>query len=126
MPEKIRFTLSADQSDGTTETDTSNPDLLAGTTVSGAVAYPWLDATVETTQVKAALDYRWSEKLGTTLTYLYSEQDIEDFATDNMVPYFGSAPTDRQGNTMSHYVFMDANPYDFDANVFMLTLSYEF
>ena len=126
LPDKLTFSVSADVSDGATETNTSNPDFLAGTTVTGATAFPWPDATVETTEIKAALDYRWSEKVGTTLTYLYLEQDIDDFATDNVVPYFGSTPLDAQGNTLSHYVFMDANPYSYDANVFMLTIDYSF
>ncbi len=126
LPDKLTFSVSADVSDGTTETNTSNPNFLAGTTVTGATAFAWPDAEVETTEVKAALDYRWSEKLGTTLTYLYAKQDIEDFATDGVVPYFGSAPLDAQGNTLSHFVFMDANPYSYDANVFMLTIDYSF
>lgn len=126
VPDKLTFSVSADVSDGTTETDTSNPAYLAGTTVTGATAFPWPDTTVETTEIKASLDYRWSEKLGTALTYLYTEQDIADFATDDVVPYFGSSPKDAQGNTLSHYVFMDANPYDYDTNVFMLTLTYRF
>jgi hypothetical protein len=126
LPEKLSFTVAADVSDGTTETDTSNPDFLAGTTVTGATAFPWPDATVETTEIKAALDYRWNDKLSTALTYIYAEQDIEDFATDGVVPYFGSGPLDAQGNNLSHYVFMDANPYDYDADVFMLTFEFRF
>ena len=126
LPDKLTFSVAADVSDGTTETDTSNTDFLAGTTVTGATAFAWPDATVETTQVKATLDYRWTEQLGTALTYLYAKQDIDDFATDGVQPYYGSAPLDAQGNKLSHYVFMDANPYDYDANVFMLTLDYRF
>lgn len=126
MPEKLTLFASADFSTGTTQTDTSNPNYVAGVTVSGALAYDWPDATVDTTQVKAGVDYRWTRKVSTALTYLYLKQDIEDFATDGVVPYYGAGPLDTQGNRMSHYVFMDANPSDYDANVFMLTVTYGF
>jgi MtrB/PioB family decaheme-associated outer membrane protein len=126
IPDKLEFFASADFSKGTTETSTSNPDFLAGTTVSGAIGYDWPDVEVETTQIKAGLDYQWNEKLSTALTYLYLEQDIDDFATDGVSQYYGPGATDAQGNQLSHFIFMDANPDDYDANVFMLTLTYGF
>jgi len=30
------------------------------------------------------------------------------------------------GHRLSHYVFMDANPDDYDANVLMVTMTYGF
>lgn len=126
VPDKLTLFASADFLNGTTEIDTSNTNYVPGTTVSGALAYPWPDVEVETTQIKAGLDYRWSDSINTTLTYLYAEQDIDDFATDGAQQYYGPGPLDAQGNTLSHYVFMDANPDDYDANVFMLTLTYQF
>lgn len=126
VPDKLTFSASVDYSSGNVSINTSNPDYLAGTTVSGAIAYPWPDVDINTTQLRAQLDYQWTKQLTTGLQYIYLKNDYEDFATDGALLYYGSVPTDSQGNIMSHQVFMGANPYDSDANVFALTVEYAF
>lgn len=125
VPDRLTLSLSADIAKSTGEIDTRNTDFLAGTTVSGAVAYPWPDTEIKYTELKAQLTYIWSEQLSTGLRYLYLKQSIDDFAIDNTNLYNGTS-VDAQNNVQAHQIFMDANALDYKANVFMLTMSFAF
>ncbi len=125
LSDKLFLEVSVDYSIGVGTFDTSNTDYLAGTTTSSATARPWSDLESEMTEVKVQLDYKWTKQLTSGVRYYYTKFDLDDFAVDGVTPY-SSAPNDAQGNTMSHFIFMDANHDDYDAHFMALTLNYTF
>lgn len=125
LPERLALSVSADVAESTGRIDTSNTDFLAGTTVTGATAFAWPDTKVKTTQVEVRCEYTWSEQLAMAFKYFYLDQNVDDFATDNTQLYNGTA-VDAQNNVQSHQVFMGANPFEYRANVFLVTMSYSF
>jgi MtrB/PioB family decaheme-associated outer membrane protein len=125
MPDRLTLSLSADVARTTGKVDTRNTNFLAGTTVSGATAYPWPDTEIKYTELKAQLTYVWSEQLSTGLRYLYLKQSVDDFAIDNTRRYNGTS-VDAQNNVQSHQIYMDANALGYKANVVMLTMSFAF
>lgn len=125
VPDKWTLKLSWDRSDTVGKIETTNPNLVPGLTTSGARAFAWPDTRVTTQQFVIALNYQWSESLGAGLRYTWVEQDISDFAADLARTYYGT-PTDAQGNNPSHFILMNAHPFDYKANVLTATLSYRF
>lgn len=125
IPEKLTLRMSLDISDSTGRIDTTNPDYLATATTSGAIAYAWPDTEVTTKDFVLELNYEWSQNLTTGFRYTYMSQDMSDWAADLTRTYM-YPERDIQGNNPSHFIFMDANPYDYDANVYMATLQYRF
>jgi hypothetical protein len=77
------------------------------------------------TEFKVQFDYHVTEQLDAGFRYYFSKMNLDDFATDEVVPYSGT-PADQQGNTLSHFIFMDANQDDYDANFFVLSMTYSF
>ncbi len=75
-------------------------------------------------QVRAELDYHWTDQLSTGFRYLYQRFDLNDSFTDNVVPY--GNPDDLQGNTLDYFIFLDANYRDYTAHLFTVTVSYTF
>lgn len=124
IPDTLTMSLGADYSKAKGKIDTTNPDFLAGTTTSGATAYAWPELKTETTELKANLNYQMTPQLLAGLHYLYRRFQMDDFATDNLQAY-GNA-TDTQGNSLSHYIFMDANYSDYEAHLVAATLKYSF
>lgn len=124
IPDTLTMSLGADYSEAKGKIDTTNPDFLAGTTTSGATAYAWPELKTETTELKANLNYQMTPQLLAGLHYLYRRFQLDDFATDNLQAY-GNA-TDTQGNSLSHYIFMDANYSDYEAHLVAATLKYSF
>jgi MtrB/PioB family decaheme-associated outer membrane protein len=124
IPEKLSFGLAADYSVAESEIRASNPDFVAGTTTSSATAYDWPDLEIETTEVKADLNYNWTEHLSTGLRYVYKRFDLDDAAWDGVSAY--GNPADTQGNTLDYFIFMDANYGDYDAHLVTWTVSYSF
>lgn len=125
IPERLSLRVSLDISDSVGKINTTNPNYLATATTSGAVGYTWPDTEVTTKDFIVELKYDWSESLMTSLRYSYLSQDITDFAADLTSPYLGTV-SDTQGNTPSHQIFMNAHPFDYKANVYMVTLRYRF
>lgn len=125
VPDRLTLSLAADITKTSGKIDTRNTDFLAGTTVSGATAFPWPDTEIKYTEVKAQLNYVWSEQLSTGLRYLYLKQSVDDFAIDNTSLYNGTS-VDAQNNVQSHVIYMDANAFGYKANVVMLTMSFVF
>jgi MtrB/PioB family decaheme-associated outer membrane protein len=125
IPDKLDISVSMDYSKGEASFDTQNTNYVAGITTSSATAYPWSDVESEITEFKVQLNYHWTEQLETGFRYYYNELDLDDFATDEVVAYSGT-PADQQGNTPSHFVFMDANQDDYDAHFFVLSMTYSF
>jgi hypothetical protein len=136
IPDKLTFDVSADYSFAKSKFDSSNPNTTSGlpcdppapgtcqNTTSGATAFDWPDAKIKTTQVRADLDYHWTDRLSTGFRYLYQRFDLNDSFTDNVLPY--GNPDDLQGNTLDYFIFLDANYSDYDAHLFTLTVAYEF
>jgi MtrB/PioB family decaheme-associated outer membrane protein len=136
IPDKLTFDVSADYSFAKSEFDNSNPNPTSGlpcdppapgtcqNTTSGATAFDWPDAKIKTTQVRADLEYHWTDRLSTGFRYLYQRFDLNDSFTDDVLPY--GNPDDLQGNTLDYFIFMDANYSDYDAHLFTLTVAYEF
>lgn len=125
IPEKLSLRVSLDISDSVGTIKTINPNYLSTATTSSATAYVWPQTKVNTKDFVVALNYDWSVNLKTGLRYTYMSQDITDFASDLTDTYLYPL-TDTQGNKLSHFVFMDANPFDYRANVYMATLEYRF
>jgi MtrB/PioB family decaheme-associated outer membrane protein len=125
VPDRLMLSLTADVAKSTGKIDTRNTNFLAGTTVSGAVAHPWPDTEIESTELKLQLTYVWSEQLSTGLRYLYLKQSVDDFAIDNTRLYNGTS-VDAQNNVQSHQIYMAANALGYKANVVMLTISFTF
>jgi MtrB/PioB family decaheme-associated outer membrane protein len=124
IPEKLSFGLGADYSFAESEIRGTNPDFVAGTTTSSATAYDWPDLEIETTEVKADLNYNFTEHLSTGLRYVYKMFDLDDAAW-NSVSAYGNPP-DTQGNRLDYFIFMDANYGDYDAHLVTWTVSYRF
>jgi MtrB/PioB family decaheme-associated outer membrane protein len=114
-----------DYSKGEGSTKTHNTDYVAGITTTSATAYPWSDVESEMTEFKVQFDYHVTDQLDAGFRYYFSKMNLDDFATDEVVPYSGT-PADQQGNTLSHFIFMDANQDDYDANFFVLSMTYSF
>lgn len=125
MPDRLTLSLTADVAKSTGKIDTRNTNFLAGTTVSGAVAHPWPDTEIKSTELKAQLSYVWSQQLSTDLRYLYLKQSVDDFAIDN-TRLFNGTSVDAQNNAQSHQINMAANPLAYKAHVVMLTMSFTF
>jgi MtrB/PioB family decaheme-associated outer membrane protein len=132
IPHKLSFDVSADYSVAEAEFNNSNPNFTAGNpcpgvcdnTTSSATAFDWPNQEVKTTQVRADLDYHWTENLSTGLRYLYQRFDLDDSFVDNVLPY--GNPGDVQGNSLDYFIFLDANYSDYDAHLVTLTVAYEF
>ena len=124
IPDKLTLDIGAQYSYAKSEFDTSNPNFLAGTTTSSATAFDWPDMKIRTTKLRAELTYEWTEKLSTSIRYLYDKFSLDDFATDNVNTYPNTI--DLQGNTLDYFIFMDSNYGDYRANLFTVTMSYEF
>lgn len=124
IPDTLSMTLGADYSKAKGKINTTNPDYLAGTTTSSATAYAWPELKTEITELKANLNYQVTPQIVGGLHYLYKRFQMDDFATDNLQAY-GNA-TDTQGNSLSHYIFMDANYSDYEAHLIAATLKYSF
>jgi MtrB/PioB family decaheme-associated outer membrane protein len=124
IPEKLTLELSADYSFAKSEFDTSNTDFAAGITTASALAYDWPDTEIKSTQVRADLEYQWTERLSTSFRYLYERFKLDDSFVDSVMPY--GNPDDSQGNTLDYYIFMDSNFSDYDAHLMTLTVTYEF
>ena len=131
IPHKLSFDVSADYSYADSQFDNSNPNFVSvappsdiSNTTSSATAYDWPDMEIKTTQVRADLDYHWTEHLSTGLRYLYQRFDLNDSFVDNVVPY--GNPGDIQGNSLDYFIFLDANYSDYDAHLVTLTVAYEF
>jgi hypothetical protein len=122
--EKLTFTLSADYSDANDQIHTTNTNFLAGTTTSSATAFNWPDLETTLAEVRADVDYNWTENLSIGLRYLYKDLDMDDFAWDNITPY--GNPRDTQGNSVDYFIFMDGNYTDYNAHLLMMTISYSF
>jgi len=125
IQDKLDLEISVDYSAGEGTFDTRNTNYVEGVTTSSATAQPWSDLESEMTEFKVQLDYSWTEQFVTGLRYYYTELELEDFATDGVTTYSGN-PGDQQGNSMSHFIFMDANHSDYDAHFIALTLNYTF
>lgn len=123
--DRLSLQMSVDISDADGRIDTTNPNFTPGVTTTGSTANPFPDTHVKTKQFIVALNYNWSEDVTTSLRYVYLSQDITDFATDGTAPYLGGV-LDTQGNNPSHQIYLDANPFDYTANVFMAMLRYRF
>lgn len=124
IPDKLIVTLGADYSEAKGTIVTTNPDDLAGVTVSGAQAHAWPELKARTTELKANLMYHLTRNLTCGLHYLYKRYEMDDFATDNLLAYGNAA--DAQGNSLSHYIFMNANYSDYEAHSIAATLSISF
>ncbi len=125
IPEKLMMTLALNYSKGEASFDTRNTAYVQGITTTSATAYPWSDVESEMTEFKAQFDYNWTDQLTTGLRYYYTKFDLDDFAVDNVSTYSGT-PADQQGSTASHFIFMDANHGDYDAQFVALTVAYSF
>lgn len=125
VPDRLTLAVAADVAESTGRIDTTNTNFLAGTTVTGATAFAWPETEVETTQLEVRCEYAWSEQLALTLRYVYLDQNIDDFAIDDTQLYNGTT-VDAQNNVQSHQIFMDANPFEYRADVFLVTMSYSF
>jgi hypothetical protein len=129
IPDKLTFGVSVDYSLARSEFDSSNPNFVSGAaspgnTTSSATAYDWPDMKINTTQLRADLEYHWTERLSTGFRYLYDRFNLNDAFTDNVLPY--GNPDDIQGNTLDYFIFLDANYSDYTAHLFTLTVSYAF
>jgi MtrB/PioB family decaheme-associated outer membrane protein len=129
IPEKLTLDVGADYSYAKTKFNNSNPNFVSGApspenTTSSATAYDWEDVKSKTTQVRAELNYHWTERLSTGFRYLYERYKLEDLMTDSVVPY-GISP-DTQGNALDYFIFMDANYSNYRAHLLSFTVSYTF
>lgn len=124
IPDTLTLNLGADYSEATGKINTTNPNYLAGTTTSGATAYAFPELKTKITELKANLNYQLTPQVLTGLHYVYKRFQMDDFATDNLLAY-GNA-LDTQGNSLSHYIFMDANYSDYEAHLIAATLKYSF
>lgn len=128
IPDTLTMTLGADYSEAKGKINTTNPLYVGGdtatSTTSGALAYTWPELKTETTELKASLNYQLTPQILTGLHYLYRRFQMDDFATDNLRAY--GNPDDIQTNTLSHYIFMDANYSDYEAHLVAATLKYSF
>ena len=125
IPDKLDASISMDYSKGEGSFDTKNTNFEAGITTTSATAYPWSDVDSKIAELKVQLNYHWTDQLETGFRYYYNKFDLDDFAVDEVVPYSGT-PSDQQGNTLSHFIFMDSNLDDYDADFFAVTLTYSF
>lgn len=124
IPEKLSLEVSADYSFGESDFDTSNINFDALETTSSATAFDWSDTEIKTTQVRADLEYKWTDRLNTSLRYMFQRYRLDDAFTDSVVPY--GNPDDAQGNSLDYFIFLDANYSDYTAHLITMTVSYEF
>jgi MtrB/PioB family decaheme-associated outer membrane protein len=123
--DKLDMSLALNYSSGRGTYDTSNTNYVNGVTTTGATAQLWPDLKSDMLEFKAQFDYHWSEKLTTGLRYYYSKLDLDDFALDNVSTYSGNS-IDTQGNSLSHFIFMDSVSGDYESHFVALTLGYTF
>lgn len=123
--DKLDMSLGFNYSSGRGTIDTSNPNYVAGVTTSGATAQILPELKTDLLEFKAQLNYKWTEKLSTGLRYYYSKFDLTDFALDNVSTYQGNQ-SDIQGNSLSHFIFMDSVSDNYESHFIGATLGYRF
>lgn len=123
--DKLDMSLGMNYSSGRGTIDTSNPNYVAGVTTSGATAQALPEVKTDILEFKAQFNYQWTEKLSTGLRYYYSKFDLSDFALDNVSTYSGNQ-SDIQGNSLSHFIFMDSVNDDYESHFIGVTLGYNF
>ena len=88
------------------------------------IAFDWPDTEIKMTQVRADLEYDWTDQLSTNLRYMFQRYRLDDVFTDSVQRY--GNPDDLQGNGLDYFIFLDANYSDYTAHLITLTVSYRF